>query len=372
MRNLRTIQRSYISLSDSPLPLTATTWESTQSLLCTFGPSLNNPTIELRRLKKEDSRYNTPQLITSWEAPCPSPDLDCDKVIHLQYFSDSNTSCLVLSGGDIVLVRESPLPQEEHIEILGTVDDGISAASWSPDEGLLAIYTKSSSVILMSRDFELVVDYKCSIDDTKASKHVSVGWGKAETQFKGKRAKALRDPTVPEHVDEGLPSSLDDERVTISWRGDGEYVAINSIEKSGRRMIRVFSKEGILDSVSEPVDYLEGALSWRPSGNLIAGIKRQKEVAEVVFFESNGLRHGQFPLRLSEPELQQWGSIIRLDWNVDSTVLAVIFKDRVQIWTMGNYHYYLKQTILLPISDNGLQVRWSLESPLLLIVYQAG
>jgi elongator complex protein 1 len=372
MRNLRIIQRSYVDFSNSTLPLTATTWESTQSLLCTFGPSPTNPTIELCRLKQENHCYNSPQLITSWEVPCPSPDLNCDEVIDLQYFSDSSSCCLILTGGDIVLVRESPLPQEEHIEIVGSVDDGISAASWSPDEGLLAICTKSSSLILMSRDFEPVMNYKLSIDDTKASKHVSVGWGKAETQFKGKRAKALRDPTVPEHVDEGLPSSFDDGKATISWRGDGEYVAINSIEDKGRRMTRVFSKDGLLDSVSEPVDYLEGALSWRPSGNLIAGIKRNGDKAEVVFFERNGLRHGQFPLRLTEYELQQWGSIIRLEWNIDSTILAVIFKDRFQLWTMGNYHYYLKQTILHPASETVPQVRWSSESPLLLAIYQPG
>jgi elongator complex protein 1 len=376
MRNLRIIQRSDVDLSDSSVPLTASSWESKDSILCTFGPSVTDPTIELCRINQKNARYESRQLIASWPAPCPSPDLESDQVINLQYFSDSQSCCIVLAGGDIILVRENFLPGEEHIEILGTVDDGIAAASWSPDEELLAIRTNTSSFILMSREFEPVADVTFSEEDFKASKHVSVGWGKVETQFKGKRAKALRDPTVPEHVDEGLPSPFDNGRSTVSWRGDGEYVAVNSKEDNGRRVIRVFSRDGSLDSVSEPVDYLEGALSWRPAGNLMAGIKRVADKAEVVFFERNGLRHGQFPLRLSESELREWGSIIGLNWNHDSTVLSVIFNDRIQFWTMGNYHYYLKQTILIPSSaklgKQSIQIRWNAEVPLLFLSHHEG
>jgi elongator complex protein 1 len=365
-----------VDLSSSRQPLTASVWENGSSIICAFGPSAANPTIELCRYKYTDIHYGSGQLIASWDAPCPSPDLESDQVISLRYLADTNSCCLVLAGGDIVIVRENPTADEEHIEILGTVDDGISTASWSPDECLLALCTKTSSLILMSRDFEPVVDIKFSPDDIKASKHVSIGWGKAETQFKGKRAKALRDPTVPEQVDEGLPSSFDDGRISVSWRGDGEYVAVNSLEQGGRRMIRVFSRDGILDSVSEPVNYLEGALSWRPAGNLIAGIKRQADKAEVVFFERNGLRHGQFPLRLSQSEIQEWASVIGLEWNTDSTVLAVVFRDRIQLWTMGNYHYYLKQTIQAPqstrLSSSNIDMQWSLEDSSRFAMYHTG
>jgi elongator complex protein 1 len=111
--------------------------------------------------------------------------------------------------------------------------------------------------------------------------------------------QALLDPTVPESIDEGVLSAFDDRSVTISWRGDGAYFAINKVEEEQRRMVRVYSREGQLDSVSEPVDGLEGALSWRPSGNLIAGVRRLKDKIEVVFFERNGLRHGEFDLRLT-------------------------------------------------------------------------
>lgn len=311
-------------------------------------------------------------MITSWDAPCPNPDLACDEILSLHYFGDSLTACLVLAGGDIVVIREEPLAGEDRIEIVGSVDAGITAAKWSPDEELLAITTKADTVVFMSRSFEGVTDVTMTSEDLKASNHVSVGWGKKETQFQGRGAKALKDPTMPDKIDEGVPSPNDDHRASISWRGDGSYLAVSTIESGSRRIIRVYSREGVLDSVSEPVDGLEGALSWRPAGNLIAGIQRFNDRVDVVFFERNGLRHGQFNLRLSPEQLQTPNQHIRLLWNSDSTVLAVVLSDCTQLWTMGNYHWYLKHEFassnLLPISP----LVWHTEKSLRFIAGASG
>ncbi|KAI9867254.1 MAG: hypothetical protein M1813_009532 [Trichoglossum hirsutum] len=360
MRNLLNIYEtiSKISSSEAPgLPLVATAWcardntDSCESVLCVFGPSEDNAIIDLKRLQQnlsgaDESSWQLSN-VASWDAPCPSPDLACDKVLDIHYFGDERVACLVLAGGDIVVVREEPNDGQDKIEIVGSVDRGIAAAAWSPDEEILSISTCEETFLLMTRDFEVLKEVAFSSDDLQSSKHVSVGWGKSETQFKGKRARALHDPTMPERVDEGRLSPFDNGKVQISWRGDGAYVAVSSIEALERRLIRVFSRDGILDGVSEPVDGLEGALSWRPTGNLMAGIQRMKDRTEVVFFERNGLRHGQFDLRLTPEAMETWASDIKLKWNVDSTVLAVHFKDRVQLWTMGNYHYYLKQDLRL-------------------------
>lgn len=285
-----------------------------------------------------------------------------DRVVSLHHFSDTLSTVLVLEGGDIVLVKEYDNPQDGvHIEIMGSIDEGITAASWSPDEELLAISTKAQTVVFMSRTFEGITDAIMTPEDLKLSKQVSVGWGKKETQFQGRGAKALRDPTIPEKVDEGVLSSLDDGRVTISWRGDGAFVAINSIEPGIRRVVRVYSREGALDSVSEAVDGMEGTLSWRPVGNLIAGIQKKIDSVDVIFFERNGLRHGEFSLRAPQdrnPAAEQIG----LEWNSDSTVLAVTFHDRVQLWTTGNYHWYLKQEIV--IDGRPETFKWHPEKPL--------
>lgn len=265
--------------------------------------------------------------------------------MSLHHSSETLTTTLVFAGGDITIVRESDSlhPDDQvHVEIVGTIEGGVAAARWSPDEELLLVVSNDGEVIFMGRDFEPIFQTIMTAEDLKASKHVSVGWGKKETQFQGRGAKALRDPTIPEKVDEGVPGSEDDGSTTISWRGDGAFVAVNSVQDGKRRVIRVYSREGALDSASEPVDGLESALSWRPSGNLIAGIQRRPDRVDVVFFERNGLRHGEFTLRSSSER-------IKLEWNSDSTVLAVLSSDKVQLWTMGNYHWYLKQEIPLGV-----------------------
>lgn len=380
MRNLRNVRLAETQI-EGELPLTATAWDtSSDSVVCTFGPSENKQTIEVRRRRPEINSTDplSPDLlecIASWDAPSPLPDLAFDRVLSLHFFADNLTACLVLEGGDIVIVREEPLPNEEKIEIVGSVDVGITAAAWSPDEEMLVLTTRAKTFLYMTREFENVADITLAPEDMQASQHVSVGWGKKETQFQGKRAKALRDPTVPEKIDQGTLSNNDDDSTTITWRGDGAYVAVNSVEAGTRRVIRVYSREGTLDSVSEPVDGLEGALSWRPSGSLIAGIQRLDNRVDVVFFERNGLRHGEFSLRLTEDEMNSWASSIQLAWNVDSTVLAVKFKDRVQLWTTGNYHWYLKQDIPMSVdfdSSNPYFLKWHQEKALRFVVGSSG
>lgn len=289
----------------------------------------------------------------------------------MHYFSDSATICLVLEGGDIIIVEEGAGEAGVHIEIMGSIDAGITATRWSPDEELLVITTKADTVVFMSRSFDGIAEATMASADLSASKHVSVGWGKKETQFQGKgaKAKALRDPTIPDKIDEGKLSANDDGSMCISWRGDGAYVAISAVESATRRLIRVYTRDGVLDGVSEPVDGLEGALSWRPAGNLMAGAQRLSDRVDVVFFERNGLRHGQFTLRSTESLLDP-STRIHLEWNTDSTVLAVSFGSTVQLWTMGNYHWYLKQEILLKSPCS--YVSWHPEKALRLSVVSAG
>ena len=354
-----------LRFDDEHSRLAATAWDL-DDLICAFGPSENSPAITLKRISGDAVHADDPKRIATWDAPSPHPDLPVDCIVNLHCF-DGNI-LLVLEGGDIVVVRPDAEPDQGLIEIVGSVDAGIAAAAWSPDEELLAIATKADTLLLMTREFEGTANITLSSDDLKVSNHVSVGWGKKETQFKGRGvAKALRDPTVPEHVDEGILSPGDDGKVSITWRGDGQYLAVNSILDGNRRIVRVYSREGVLDSVSEPVNGLEVALSWKPSGQTLAGIRRTANRIEVVFFERNGLRHGEFDLRLNESECDTIGSNISLSWNVDSTVLAVTMKDRIQLWTTSNYHWYLKQSI--PFVDQASisvnpHATWHPEKPL--------
>lgn len=371
MRNVHIVNNRVIDFDkdQTDLPLTATTYDpSNGDIICAFGPTPDKAVIELRRCHYPNTDDTSPgaptcKTITSWDSPVQLPDQDCDSILALHYAPATSFIYLVLAGGDLIIVREDPQSDQERIEIVGSIDVGISAARWSWQGTILALLTREGAFILMSQQLEPLSETHTSVEDLKLSKHVSVGWGKKETQFQGKRAKALRDPTMPEFVEEGVKSRYDDGTATITWRGDGAYVAVSSLLNTHRRVVRVYSAEGVLDSVSEPQDGLESALSWRPFGNLIAGIKRHFKVdqyvkTEVVFFERNGLRHGEFDLRINTAD--DTNSDIRLAWNSDSTILAVCFADRVQLWTMGNYHYYLKQEIC---HESRIDFHWHISNP---------
>ncbi|KHJ35942.1 putative iki3 family protein [Erysiphe necator] len=344
--------------------ITATAWDVTSdSLLCTLGPSESNAEIELIRVNLKSKPPNHESII-SWDCSGPNPDSECDKIIDLHYFADKSMSCLVMAKGDVIVIREQLFANEERNEIVGSIDEGITAAEWSSDEELLAITTRVNTIVFMSRNFEGVVEASMTSEDLKLSKQVSVGWGKKETQFRGRGARALKDPTMPEKIDEGVLTPYEDFRVYMSWRGDGAFIAVSSVEAGKRRVFRIYSREGVLDSVSEPVDGLEGALSWRPAGNLIAGVQVLGDNVNIVFFERNGLRHGEFRLRLTSTQYQSSKHQIQLNWNPDSTVLAVVMENHIEFWTMNNYHWYLKQQVHYNSSATVLSLKWNPEKPL--------
>jgi elongator complex protein 1 len=224
----------------------------------------------------------------------------------------------------------------------------------------------------MTSTFETIIEIALSASDiTQHINQVSVGWGRSQTQFRGLRAKdAPRDPTLPEKVDKGILSPLDDEKVRLHWRGDGECLALSRIEcesdKPPKRIVRVYTREGQIDSFSEPIDGLEGVLHWRPSGHWIATVQRRSETeTEVVFLERNGLRHGGFKLR------KPLGARVRdLAWNADSSILAVSLEDRIQLWMSSNYEWQLKKEFSYKEKSFGLV--WHPEKPFISYVYTAG
>lgn len=312
------------------------------------------------------------------------------KLINFIHFVDSNQLIFVFSNGDIVTATYNNNNNsndtngididETIIEIVGSIDVGISAALWSIDEETLVIITNENKLLLLSRVFEPICEKLLDSSDIKItdSKHVSVGWGKKETQFKGKGFKALererealkhaglddnatqlRDPTINE-IEKGTLSPFDNQSVQISWRGDCDFFSVSTVEPVivedtremyERRVIRVFNREGELDSVNEAVDGLEHNLSWKPQGSLIASTQRhidkeeeengEEQVLDLVFYERNGLRHGQFNTRLN-PEIE---TIENLTWSSDSEILLFQLHDRIQLWTTKNYHWYLKQEL---------------------------
>ncbi|CCD27111.1 Elongator subunit IKI3 NDAI_0J02190 [Naumovozyma dairenensis CBS 421] len=375
MRNLITLNKGRLrpvataSTEDSELEfeLIDSVFDTlSDSITCVLSAS-EVGTIEVQQFMKDGSK----NVLASFNIETFN-----DTLLNFKHFGEINQLVFVFKQGDIITATYDPVnyvPLETTVEIVGSIDNGIDAAEWSYDEETLALVTADRNVVLLSKLYEPISEYNLEADDLKMSKHVTVGWGKKETQFRGKGTRAmerdalaslkasglvgnqLRDPTMPYMVDTGAITTLDNREVTISWRGDCEYFVISTIETVEdpddstktieRRALRVFTREGQLDSASEPVTGMEYNVSWKPQGSLIASIQRKTHLAEensldLIFFERNGLRHGEFNTRLPLDE-----EVKGLVWNCNSEVLAIVLRDTIQLWTVKNYHWYLKQEV---------------------------
>lgn len=210
--------------------------------------------------------------------------------------------------------------------------------AWSPDEEVVTIITGQNSVVCLTQDFEIMSEHNLYVEGFGEQQPVSVGWGKAETQFRGTAGKLSGQSSA------GTATNCpdDDGMARISWRGDGQFYATLVMHPLGYREMRVWSREGNLQSTGQMVDKLSHCLSWRPDGGLIAGVQQVDQRFDVVFFERNGLRHGEFSLPYKANEV-----VVReVEWNSDSSVLLVWVDSRdgtwskVLLWTVGNYHWY--------------------------------
>ncbi|XP_028315057.1 elongator complex protein 1 isoform X2 [Gouania willdenowi] len=268
------------------------------------------------------------------------------EVVGLQELSELEAACLATAGGDVVLFHLNTC----QLECVGSVDSGLTSMSWSPDEELVVFTTGQQTIIMMTKDFEPITEVGIHQDDFGEGKFITVGWGKKETQFHGSEGKQAAQKKILE-VQPAL--AWDDRTPRVTWRGDGQLFAVSAIcPQTGARKVRVWNREGVLQATSEPINGLEQALCWKPSGSLIASTQRQPNKHSVVFMEKNGLLHGDFSLPFSRDQAK----VKELLWNSDSTVLAVWLEDMtvggdgdvksyIQLWTVGNYHWYLKQSL---------------------------
>ncbi|XP_005626959.2 elongator complex protein 1 isoform X1 [Canis lupus familiaris] len=286
-------------------------------------------------------------------------------IVGIQDLLDQESVCMATASGDVILCNLSTC----QLECVGSVASGISVMSWSPDQELVLLATGQQTLIMMTKDFEPIMEQQIHQDDFGESKFITVGWGRKETQFHGSEGRQAAFQV--QMYESALP--WDDHRPQVTWRGDGQFFAVSVVcPETGARKVRVWNREFALQSTSEPVAGLGPALAWKPSGSLIASTQEKPNQQDIVFFEKNGLLHGHFTLPFLKDEVKVNG----LFWNADSTVLAVWLEDLqrgenctlktyVQLWTVGNYHWYLKQS--LPFSTCGKSklvcLMWDLVTP---------
>ncbi|KAJ3564648.1 hypothetical protein NP233_g8162 [Leucocoprinus birnbaumii] len=402
MRNLTLVANDVVALETQAISATAVDLDENVIYAVSEGQSLDGEVeVELWKIGafQADGLSQEPSLVTMFSTVSSSSfsNPKSKQVVSVKVIAETRRIAVVTRGGDITTISlEDPEPVPE---VEGTVEPGIHAASWAPDESLLAIVTGGGKLILMTSSFEVLSEAPIHTTEFGDDAPINVGWGSKQTQFHGSLGKAAAQaPTATK-----VGSSPDDDNLPrISWRGDGAFFVISSRSPASsegliKRVLRVYDRQAALQSTSEDVPGLEHTLVWRPSGNLIVATQRfgfegggagRPERHDVVFFERNGLRHGDFGLRMSDisgkfkgadsTDERKWGYRVKdAAWSSDSNILSVWIEhdegDIVQLWTTGNYYWYLKHEIAAPASQAGepgrfTSVDWHPESPSCLIL----
>ncbi|GAA5832721.1 hypothetical protein JCM11251_005735 [Rhodosporidiobolus azoricus] len=416
MRSLILLAAHHTALRSSPSSA-ATSFETASSLAATTVDAATDTTyavrtsaalngdgeieVEVYRFAARGSRGGAePELLTLFTTPAHPLAIDpssspssshapANFVISFHYQPEDDALCLVFSNGEVEQVFLQGAVGDVRRENVGTFDTGIKAAAWSPDDELLAIVTGDNLLLLLTRLFDPLSESALQTSSFGVDAPVSVGWGAKSTQFHGslgKTAAAAAAKANPVDADV-LLSPEDDGKTRIVWRGDSAWFAVNSVELAPERVgelerrqvrrVRIFARSGEHSSTSEPVPGLEGPLAWVPTGEILASTQRkvvpaatsegeEKTVLQVVFFERNGLRRYEFPVRVDAEEVKQGRARVReVGWNSGSDVLAVWVErgvgeqeereHAVQLYHRSNYYWYLKQEISPRLGSSSLQ-----------------
>ncbi|KAI8484997.1 hypothetical protein Bbelb_372430 [Branchiostoma belcheri] len=285
---------------------------------------------------------------------------DTSHLVGIQFLQDQDSVCAATSSGDVILWNI--LTQE--LECVGTVASGLTCMAWSPNQDLVLLTTGEEKMVMMTSDFNPIFEtniHQEEFGEAMEARAVPLSTAQFETPVSNIITAQAVSPALP--WDDMLPR--------VSWCRD-DFVVSSVSPVDGARRLRMWNRECVLQATSETVSMLGQALCWKPSGSLIASTQRKPHRHEVVFFEKNGLRHGEFVLPFGKDEMK----VLELLWNSDSTVLAVWLEELcsgekqadtpstyVQLWTVSNYHWYLKQGLSFgkDLADKPTAVVWDAE-----------
>ena len=131
--------------------------------------------------------------------------------------------------------------------------------------------------------------------------------------------------------------------------------------------MKLFNRQGILQHTSEYIAGLEKNIAWKPSGFLIASSQMLPNKHSIIFFEKNGLKHGEFDLSYSPNSYM----IDKLCWSNDSEILLVCAYEillvdenytknmqNIILFIQSNYYWYQKQKLTFNNTNYVENILW--------------
>eukprot|EP00257_Ricinus_communis_P021028 XP_015580419.1 elongator complex protein 1 [Ricinus communis] len=250
---------------------------------------------------------------------------DGDFITSFDYLMEKEALIVGTSNGVMLLYNVD----DNAMEVVGQVEGGVKCIAPSPDGDLLGIVTGLGQILVMTHDWDLL--YENALE---------------EDQLDGVDVKS-----------------------SISWRGDGKYLAtlseISNFSSLNKRL-KIWERDsGALHAASDPKAFMGAVLDWMPSGAKIAAVcdrRAEHRCPDIVFYERNGLFRSSFNIS----ELVD-ATVELLKWNCSSDLLASVVRcdkyDSVKVWFFSNNHWYLKHETRYPRKD-GVRFMWDPIKPL--------
>ncbi|XP_001980535.3 putative elongator complex protein 1 [Drosophila erecta] len=283
----------------------------------------------------------------------PNVIADLPDILGVEFLQLDNAICVASAAGEVILVDAQTGATSE-----GTFCDvGIETMAWSPNQEVVAFVTRTYNVVLMTSTFDVIAEQPLDADLAPDQQFVNVGWGKKETQFHGSEGKQAAKQTSSDFTESRDVQELNED-VSISWRGDGAFFVVSYVAAQLGRTFKVYDSEGKLHHTAEKSANLKDSVVWRPTGNWIAVPQQFPNKSTIALFEKNGLRHRELVL----PFDLQDEPVVQLSWSEDSDILAIRTatkeEQRVYLYTIGNYHWYLKQVLIFEQTDPLALLHW--------------
>ncbi|KAB0336492.1 hypothetical protein E2I00_005872, partial [Balaenoptera physalus] len=82
-------------------------------------------------------------------------------IVGIQELLDHESVCVATASGDVLLCNLNT----HQLECVGSVASGISVMSWSPDQELVLLATGQQTLIMMTKEFEPIMEQQIHQDD---------------------------------------------------------------------------------------------------------------------------------------------------------------------------------------------------------------
>ena len=310
----------------------------------------------------------------------PRETLDCDSldyndVVLIDYIVETGCVLVVSRHGHVIQIAVSSFSQKSCL--LYRHDCHISSVRLSPTQDLVALADIQNRLFLFPTDFaECLKQDNALLQNESVNKPVGVGWGSKETQFFGldgrpskeredKNKVVLSDGEIEKsnlitHSDTFINQmqSNRNKSSVIDWREDGQMLAtLTAIPDTDKHYLKIWNRNLKLQHMSEQLVTIErGILRWIPNGQFVCcAQRRDMRVNEIAMFEKNGMVHQRITLPTCFADLY----IKEMSWSNDSNILSIIGvqfsldsesvrkRHILFLYTMQNFHYYLKCTAIL-------------------------